>query len=165
MPAAPTNPSRSKRVTPGEARNFVEELLDAYEMKLLSNKDLSKFYKGNRQVVKGGLDFDTITCVEQVGITIMEILARSYNYICECLEKTFTKEDLAPRSFNYKKWQRISAIEEKFRSMIRKLNNDFRHSERLDTKMFCLEITKANIAFLTALEEKKAEMDNVPLPD
>jgi hypothetical protein len=151
-------------VTPDEAKILVEELTDAYEAKLLGNKDLSKFYRGNHSVIKEGLNFDTITCVEQVGITIMEILARSYKYTCECLEKTFTEEDLAPRSFNYKKWQRISAIEEKFRSIIRKLNDDFRYSERLGTKMFYLEMTKANIAFLTALEEKKAKMDDAPLP-
>jgi hypothetical protein len=152
-------------VTPAEANGLVEEMLEAYDARLLGQKDLSRFYKDNRRIVREGLNLGAVTCVEQVGEVVIEVLAKSYTYICECLEKTFTQGDLAPRSFNYSKWQRISGIEEKLRNIVKKLNTDFRHAEKLETKILQLELTTANKAFSKALEEKQAGLNDIPLPN
>jgi hypothetical protein len=157
-------PADSMALSPAEAKELVDELLQAFDTKLLGSKALSKFYTSNRQMLQRHLKIDTITNAGQLGDHIQELLTRSHGFICEGLEKRLTDADLRPSEFNYGKWFEVDADEDLLTRLINKLNADFRSSVKLEKSPLQLSMSMGKEAFQEALDAQHAQTDGVPLP-
>jgi hypothetical protein len=145
-------PADSMALSPAEAKELVDELLQAFDTKLLGSKALSKFYTSNRQMLQRHLKIDTITNAGQLGDHVKELLTKSHGLICEGLEKPLTDADLRPSDFNHDKWFRINVDEDRFTRLIEKLNADFRSSVKLEKSPLTLSMSKGKEAFRKALD-------------
>jgi hypothetical protein len=158
------SPADQTAITPAEAKDLMDEFLQAFDKELLRNKALSKFYASNRQMLRQHLKLDSITNAGQLGDHVKELLTRSYGFIIEGLEKRLTDEDLRPSDFNYEKFLRINVDEERLTRLVNRLYADFRSSAKLDKSPLELPMSKGKVAYKEALDAQHARTDGVPLP-
>ena len=146
------SPADQTAITPAEAKEAVDELLQKLDTGLLGIKTLSKFYTDNREMLRKHVNIATITNAGQLGDHIQELLTRSHGFICEGLEKPLTDADLRPSDFNHDKWFRINVDEDRLTRLIEKLNADFRSSVKLEKSPLTLSMSKGKEAFRKALD-------------